>query len=273
MKTSFAAAFALPAALMISLAVQPALAADKDPLVAEVNGTKIHETDLAAYQRSLPPQMAAQAPWEALQDMLVNNMLVAEQAKKEGLEKDPEVRQLYQQILVKVWMGKHLKAQITPEVVKASYDKYLAQTKPEEEVHARHILSETEDQAKAVIAELKKGSDFTELAKSKSKDPSAAQNGGDLGYFTEGEMVKPFAEAAFAMKPGEVSEKPVQTQFGWHVIKVEDRRQAAPPTLEQATPALREHLAEEAAQKLVADVRSKAKVSLYDREGKAVEKK
>lgn len=273
MKTSFAAAFAAPFALVLAVAAAPAQAADKNPVVAEVNGTKILQSDLANYQRSLPPQLAAQAPFEALQDMVVNNMLVAEQAKKEGLDKDPEVKQLYQQVLVKMWMNKHLKAEITPAAVKAAYDGYLANAKPEEEVRARHILTETEDQAKAVIAELKKGADFTETAKAKSKDPSAKQNGGDLGYFAQGEMVPQFSGAAFAMKAGDLSEAPVQSQFGWHVIKVEDRRQATPPTLEQATPAIREELAEKLAQKLVGDVRSKAKVTLYDREGNQGAKK
>ena len=275
MKTSFAAAFALLLAASPAWlpAASPAWAADKNPLVAEVNGTKVTQSDLALYQRSLPPQMAAQAPYEALQDMVVNNILVADQARKEGLEKDPEVRQLYQQVLVKVWMNKHLRAEITPDLIKATYDNYLASAKPEDEVRARHILTETEEQAKAVIADLKKGADFAETAKSKSKDPSAKQNGGDLGYFTKGEMVPQFSEAAFAMSAGQLSDAPVQSQFGWHVIKVEDRRPATPPTLEQATPALREKLAEEKAQKLVADVRTKAKVSLYDQEGKPVEKK
>lgn len=273
MKLSFAAAFAAPAVLVLAVAATAAHAADKNPVVAEVNGAKVYESDLVSYQRSLPPQMAAQAPYEALQDMVVNNMLIAEQAKKEGLEKDPEVKQLYQQVLVKMWMNKHLKAQITPAAIKAAYDGYLAQTKPQDEVRARHILTETEDQAKAVIAELKKGADFTETAKAKSKDPSAKQNGGDLGYFTEGEMVPQFSAAAFAMKAGDLSETPVQTQFGWHVIKIEDRRAATPPTLEQATPAIREELAGTMAQKLVGDVRAKAKVTLYDRDGKAVDKK
>ncbi|MBR9973135.1 peptidylprolyl isomerase [Magnetospirillum sulfuroxidans] len=273
MKTSFAAAFAAPFALALAVAALPALAADKPSVVAEVNGTKIHEADLIAYQRTLPPQMASQAPYEALQDMAVNNMLVAEQAKKEGLEKDPELKQLYQQLLVKVWMNKHLRSEVTPAAIKAAYDGYLTSAKPEDEVRARHILLETEDQAKAVIAELKKGADFTETAKAKSKDPSAKQNGGDLGYFTQGEMVPQFSTAAFGMKAGELLDNPVQSQFGWHVIKVEDRRTATPPTLEQATPAIREDLAEKLAQKLVADIRAKAKVTLYDRDGKTVEKK
>lgn len=273
MKLSFAAVFAAPAALALALAASPACAADKNPVVAEVNGAKIYEADLANYQRSLPPQMAAQAPYEALLDMVVNNHLIAEQAKKEGLEKDAEVKQLFQQVLVKVWMNKHLKAEITPAAVKAAYDGYLANSKPEEELRARHILLETEDQAKAVIAELNKGADFAETAKTKSKDPSAKQNGGDLGYFTQGEMVPQFSTAAFGMKAGELSAAPVQSQFGWHVIKVEDRRMATPPTLEQATPAIREELAGKTAQKLVGDIRAKAKVTLYDRDGKPADKK
>lgn len=273
MTLSFARLGALAIGLAAGLSA-PAFAAD-DKVVAEVNGTKLHASTLSAYQRTLPPQIAAQAPYGALLDMVVNNHLIFEQAKKEGADKDAEVKaalkQIEQQLTVKSWMNKKLQAAVTEDAIKRSYDKYLADFKPVEEVRARHVLTESEDQAKAVIAELNKGADFTEIAKTKSKDPSAKQNGGDLGYFTKDEMVTQFADAAFAMKPGELSPDPVKSQFGYHVIKVEDRRMASPPTLEQAQPVLREKLAEETAQKLVADIRGKAKVKLFDPEGKPME--
>lgn len=272
MKSISARRAALMMGVVAGLAAAPALAADKDPVVAVVNGTELHASAVTAYQRTLPPQMAAQVPYEALLDSLINNQLIYDQAKKDGADKDPDVKQalkqLEQQVVVKAWMGKKLKAAITDDAIKQSYDKYLAEFKPSEEVRARHILTETEDQAKAVIAELNKGADFTELAKAKSKDPSAKQNGGDLGYFAKDEMVPQFAEAAFAMKPGELSATPVKSQFGYHVIKVEDRRMSSPPSLEQAKPAIREQLAEQTAETLVSDARAKAKVKKFDPEGK-----
>lgn len=263
---------ALMMGLSAAIAALPAIAADKDPVVAIVNGTEVHASALVAYQRTLPPQMASQVPYEALLDSLINNTLVYEQGKKDGADKDAEVkkalRDIEQQLVVKSWMGKKLKAAVTDAAVKQGYDKFLADFKPVEEVRARHILTESEDTAKAVIAELKKGADFTETAKAKSKDPSAKQNGGDLGYFTKDEMVPQFAEAAFAMQPGDLSAAPVKSQFGWHVIKLEDRRMASPPTFEQAQPVIREKLAEETAERLVTDIRAKAKIKRFDPEGK-----
>lgn len=262
----------LMAGLGAAIATLPAFAADKDPVVAVVNGTEVHASALAAYRRTLPPQMASQVPYEALLDSMINNTLVYEQGKKDGLDKDADVKRalkdIEQQLVVKAWMGKKLKSEVTDAAVKQGYDKFLAEFKPVEEVRARHILSESEDAAKAVIAELKKGADFTEAAKTKSKDPSAKQNGGDLGYFTKDEMVPQFAEAAFTMQPGQLSETPVKSQFGWHVIKVEDRRMASPPTFEQAQPVIREKLAEETAERLISDIRTKAKIKRFDPEGK-----
>jgi peptidyl-prolyl cis-trans isomerase C len=123
---------------------------------------------------------------------------------------------------------------ITDAEVKTAYDAAIAAMPVAEEVHARHILVTTEDDAKAIKAELDGGADFVTLAKEKSIEPGAKDSGGDLGYFTPDKMVKPFADAAFAMKVGEVS-NPIQTQFGWHIIKVEDRREAPKPTLEELT--------------------------------------
>lgn len=260
-------------AAILAAATLPAQAADnKDPVVAIVNGTELHASALMAYRRSLPPQMASQVPYEALLDSMINNALIFEQGKKDGTDKDPEVKQalkdIEQQLVVKAWMGKKLKANVNDAAVKQAYDKFLANYKPQEEVHARHVLSDSEEGAKAIIADLKKGADFAETAKTKSKDPSAKQNGGDLGYFAKDEMVPQFADAAFAMQAGQLLDAPVKTQFGWHVIKVEDRRMSTAPAFEQVQPMLREQLAEETADRLLSDMRGKAKVKRFDPEGK-----
>jgi peptidyl-prolyl cis-trans isomerase C len=263
---------ALALGLAAGLAARPAFAADgvKDPVVAVVNGAEMHLSQLVEFQRQLPPQLS-QAPYEALLEIVINNQLVSEQAKKEKLENDPEVKAAVKQAEAKfmrqAWMTKKLRTAVTDDAVKQRYDQMLREFTPAEEVHARHILVESEDGAKAVIAELGRGADFAELAKTRSKDPSAAQNGGDLGYFGKGDMVPEFANAAFAMKPGELAKAPVKTQFGWHVIKVEDKRMSSPPSFEQAKPGLRDQMAEGTAEKVVGELRDKAKIKRFGPDG------
>lgn len=261
-------------ALLAGLAAQPALAADaKDPVLATVNGTEIKASTVAAYQRSLPPQMAG-VPAEALLESLINIQLVQEQAKKDGTDKDADVKTALkaaeQQIINRAWMAKKIRSEVSDEAVKKRYDKLLAEFKPSEEVKASHILFDKDDEAgaKAAIAELSKGGDFATLARSKSKDPSAKANGGDLGYFGKDDMVAEFANAAFAMKNGDLSAVPVKSQFGWHVIKVTDRRMSPPPSLDEARAPLRERMAEEVAEKLVEDLRTKAKIKINSEEKK-----
>lgn len=271
MKISSARRGALALGVVAGLFAAPALAADKDPVVAVVNGTEIHASTVIAYQRTLPQQLAMQAPFEALLDVVINNQLIFEAAKKDNAAADPEVvesvKQFEKQLVVKSWVNKKLRAEVTDEAVKKAYDDALKDYKPSEEVHARHVLLENEKDAKAVIAELKKGGDFAAIAKAKSIDPSAKQNGGDLGYFSKEEMVPQFSEAAFGMKAGEVSSKAVKTQFGWHVIKVEDKRMGAAPTFEQAKPALREQVADKTAERIVNDIRAKASVKKFNPDG------
>ena len=133
-------------------------------------------------------------------------------------------------------------------------------------MHARHILVASEADAIAIIAELKKGGDFAAIAKSHSSDPAAAE-GGDLGWFKQGDMLPEFSAAAFALKPGEVTDKPVHTSYGWHVIRVEERRVAAPPSFEQARDELRSHMIQEGVQKLVANARAGVKVEKFNADG------
>jgi peptidyl-prolyl cis-trans isomerase C len=152
---------------------------------------------------------------------------------------------------------------ITDADVKARYDKEVAATPPEEEVKARHILVKTEEEAKKIIADLDAGKDFLELAKLSSDGPSAEQ-GGDLGYFTKGRMVPEFEAAAFELKPGEYTKTPVKTQFGFHVIKVDDRRPAAAPPLEQVSDQVRQVLLRERYAALLDEARAEAEVEVVD---------
>jgi peptidyl-prolyl cis-trans isomerase C len=261
-------AFAVAAAM----AAGPALAADKDPVAATVNGVDIHLSQISEFQHSLPPQMA-QAPYPMLLDAFISNFLVTEAARKEGLQNDPEIKRAMKvaedSVLRKGWMAKRLRAEVSDSVLKQRYDQFVAGFKPEDEIHARHVLTESEETANAVYNDVKNGASFADVAKAKSKDPSAQQNGGDLGYFTRSEMVPAFADVAFGLKPGEIS-KPVKTQFGWHVIKVEDRRLTSPPPYDEAKPVLRDRVAEETAQKLVGDIRAKAKVKKFNPDGSAM---
>jgi len=167
-------------------------------------------------------------------------------------------------------LNKVVRPQITEEAVKARFEQENAGKTGEPEVHARHILVPDEATAKKIIADLKKGGDFAALSKQYSKDPSAAQQGGDLGFFKKGDMVPEFADAAFALKDGEIAPNPVKTQFGWHVIQVVGHRTAAPPSFEQSRDELRQSMIQAAVQKEVASVRSAVKIEKFNMDGTPV---
>jgi peptidyl-prolyl cis-trans isomerase C len=152
---------------------------------------------------------------------------------------------------------------LTDDAMHKVYDEAVKGMAPEEEVHARHILVPTEDEAKAIEAELKKGADFAALAKEKSKDPGAAE-GGDLGYFTKDQMVPEFSEAAFKLDKGQISD-PVHTQFGWHIIQVEDKRIKPTPTFDQVKPQLENFVAHKAQAELVENLRKTATIERLDK--------
>src|SRR5580693_2655945 len=175
-------------ALAIALFASLPLRADDNPVLAKVNGAEIRQSDVTLAEEELGPSLAQMDP----------------ATKKENV------------------LAVEGKAATTDEAMKKVYDEAAKQIEGEQEVHARHILVETEDEAKAIEAELKKGADFAELAKKKSKDPGAA-DGGDLGFSTKDQMVPEFSTVAFALEPGKISD-PVKSQFGWHVIKVEEKR-------------------------------------------------
>jgi peptidyl-prolyl cis-trans isomerase C len=156
---------------------------------------------------------------------------------------------------------------MTEEAIKARYEKFVAEQPAQTEVHAQHILVASEAEAKNVITQLAGGADFSTLAKEKSTDPSAKQNGGDLGYFAAGDMVPEFERAAFALEKGQSSQEPVQSQFGWHVIKVVDRREKTPPTLDEARGQIQELLSSELVTSYVTALRADAKIEVFNPDG------
>jgi peptidyl-prolyl cis-trans isomerase C len=161
------------------------------------------------------------------------------------------------------YYDKAVRLAVTDDDAKKIYDEKVAGMKPEEEIHARHILVSTEAEAKEIIDRLNKGEDFATLAKEKSKDPSA--EGGDLGFFTRGQMLKPFEDAAFALDVGKIS-APVQTQFGWHVIKVEEKRTRPLPTFDQVKDTIKSQIAAQKARDTIKTLHDAAKIDIVDPE-------
>lgn len=253
--------------------VSPEAAAAANPVVAKVNGQEIRLSDVSDAAKGLPPQMQGMPPsvlYPMLLDQLVDRQALVDEARKVGLDKDPAVQKQMaaasDRALQTALISKEVGPKVTEEAVRARYDQEIAGKPGEEEVHARHILVPTEAEAKDIIAQLKKGADFAALAKQHSKDPGAAQ-GGDLGFFKKGDMVPAFADAAFALQPGQFTQTPVHTQFGWHVIKVEERKRDEPPTYEQAHDELRQKMIQEDVQKVLQQARNDATIEKFNLDG------
>lgn len=257
----------------------PNPAVGTDPVVARVNEQEVRLSDLMRLVSQLPPQvqqMPLDMIYGALVDQLVNQKLISAAGYKDGLDKSAEakaeLKQAEERIVQRAYITKEVQARITPDKLDAKYKEFLKDNPPQDEVKASHILVENEADAKDIIAQLGKGGDFAKLSKEKSKDTVAAQQGGDLGYFTKDTMVEPFANAAFAMKPGEISKEPVKTQFGYHVIKVEDKRKAPQPTLDEMKPQLEKELSKDIVTTVVDDLRKTAKVETFQIDGSPMPK-
>lgn len=254
---------------LAAVGFMPAYAADAD-VVATVNGIEITEGDLAvageeygAQFGNLPePQRRA-----ALLSALIEIRLLASQAEEKGLADSEAFAKrlefLRQQALHAAFIEKVVDGAVTEEQVRASYDKQIAEAPAVNEVRARHILVKTKEEAEAIIKQLEEGGNFEEIAKEKSTDGAAA-NGGDLGYFTSGQMVPEFEKAAFALNPGEHSKEPVETQFGFHVIKVEDKRAKQPPAFDAVKDRVRSLLVREKYVEEVSALRDAAEVDVKD---------
>jgi peptidyl-prolyl cis-trans isomerase C len=247
-----------------------ARAAEEDAVVARVNGVDIRQSDLAFAEEEIGGNMPTIPP-EQKRDYLVNYLVdvivLSQAAEKQKLADRADVKRRlafdHNRLLMEALLQDAGKASLSDDAERKVYEEAVKQMKNEEEVHARHILVPTEDEAKAILAQLKGGADFATLAKEKSKDPGAAE-GGDLGYFTKEQMVPEFAEVAFKLGKGQLSD-PVKTQFGWHVIKVEEKRIRPTPTFEQVKPQIENYVAHRAQAELVENLRKSATVERLDK--------
>lgn len=249
---------------------EAAPAADPNAVVATINGKDVTEGDLELALQGLEQQFAQLSPEQrraAALSALIEIRLLAEKAEQEGLADGAEFERqmafLRERALHSAFIEQTIAGGVTDEEVRARYDQEITNLPAGEEVRARHIIVETEEEAQAIIEELGGGGDFEELARENSTDGAAAQ-GGDLGYFGQGQMVPEFEQAAFAMDVGDYSSEPVQTQFGWHVIKVEDKRQQQPPAFEQVGPQIRSVLLRERYFQAVEEIREAADVEVTD---------
>ena len=261
----------LACAIFLSAPIGVSQAQDSDPVVARVNGVDIRDSDIAFAEEEIGGNMPAIPP-EQKRDYLINYLVdvivLSQAAEKQKLDDRPDVKHRLafdrNRLLMEALLQDAGKAALSDEAEHKLYDEAVKQVKAEEEVHARHILVVSEDEAKAILAQLKGGADFIALAKEKSKDPGSAESGGDLGYFTKEQMVPEFAEVAFKLDKGQLSD-PVKTHFGWHIIKVEDKRIKPTPTFEQVKPQIENYIAHRAQAELVENLRKSANVERLDK--------
>src|SRR3954452_2069558 len=265
LKASLAVTGCLAALLGTGLPVR----AEDNAVLAKVNGVEIRQSDVALAEEELGPSLAQMDPATKKDNVLaflIDLRIVAKAAEDKKVENNEDFKKRLaftrNRLLMDSLLANEGKAATTDDAMKKVYEEASKQIVGEQEVHARHILVETEDEAKAVEDELKKGADFAELAKKKSKDPGAS-DGGDLGFFTKEQMVPEFSTVAFALEPGKISD-PVKSQFGWHIIKVEEKRNRKPPEFDQVKSQIEAYVTRKAQADYVAKLREGAKIERMD---------
>lgn len=244
-------------------------------VIAKVNGKPVYRPEIVQFVEALPPQVRA-ATGDRLYPMaleqVVNAEIVQQKADKTNTAKDPEVEKRLEmakeEIVRAVFLEKEIEKKLSDARLKKAYDAYVKEQDPQPQVMARHILVEDEAKAKEIISKLDGGAKFEDLAKEFSTDPTGKATGGSLGWFSKKDMVPDFAKAAFNMKKGEVSHEPVKTQFGWHVIEVQDQRVKPVPEFDEIKEALAVQERRKILEETIKQWRDSAKVSLYDLEGK-----
>jgi len=274
-RASVRIAAALAAGLALTLAAATPSFAD-DPVVAKVNGTEIHQSDLAVAEEEagqLPP-MSADAKKDYLVQFVADMILVSKAADDKKIGDTPEFKAKLdfarKKLLMEAILQQTAKSALTDEAMHKVYEDAVKSMADEQEVHARHILiraaagddkanKAAEDKIKAIIARLNKGEDFAKVAAETTEDPSGKANGGDLGYFTKDQMVPEFADVAFKLDKGQIS-GPVHTQFGWHVIKVEDKRKKPAPGFDEVKPQIEQYVTRKAQAELITKLRGEAKI-------------
>ena len=265
-------------ALLIACAM-PLHAEDADPLLAKVNGTEIHQSDLNAVEAEagqIPP-MSPEAKRDYLVQFMSDMILVSKAAEAKKLDAGPDFKRKLDfardKLLMEALLQSVGKEALTDAAMHKVYDDAVKQLGGEKEVHARHILvraaagdekasAEAKAKIEAIIARLKKGEDFATVAKEVTEDPSGKANGGDLGYFTKEQMVPEFSGVAFKLEKGQISD-PVKTQFGWHVLKVEDKRDKPVPKFEEVKDQIESYVTRKAQAELVTKLRAEAKVEKF----------
>ena len=265
------AASALGGCLAIALlAGSPVRAEDANPVLAKVNGAEIRQSDVALAEEELGPSLAQMDPatkQENVLSFLIDMKIVSKAAEDKKVSDSEDFKKKLafarNRLLMDNLLAEEGKAATTDDAMKKVYDDAAKQITSEQEVHARHSLVPTEEEAKKVEDELKKGADFAELAKKESKDPGAS-DGGDLGFFTKEQMVPEFSKLAFELEPGKISD-PVKTQFGWHIIKVEEKRARKAPDFAQVKPQIEQYITRKAQAEYVDKMRQEAKVERLDK--------
>lgn len=262
--------FVLASGLAIMLAP---FAAGAEEVVATVDGVEITESDVALAAEDLRDSLR-QMPPEQHQQFLISYLadleILSRAAREADIEDDPDFVRRHDYVskrtMMEEFLAREADAVATDEAMRELYDTVIPEMEPEPEVRAHHILTESEAEAADIVAALEEGGDFEELAREHSTDPGSAEEGGDLGYFTRDQMIDPFAEVAFALEPGEVSD-PVETQFGWHVIRVEDQREGEHPSFEEVEDELRTMLVRQAQRDTVLELREAAEIEIEAEEG------
>ena len=252
---------------------QDTVMGDEDYVVANVNGKDIMYSEVKLVYESLPQlqAMPLDSIFDKILDDVINTEVIASAAKEAGVESSPDFQREFEMIKRRLIAAHYLKTKVESEAseekLRRLYAVFNKENPPADEVRARHILVQTEEEAKAIIEKLKKGADFTDIANEVSED-KGANDGGDLGWFTKDTMVAEFSEEAFKLKKGQFSQKPVQTQFGWHIVKVEDKRKAKPLEFEQVEERLKSQFVMQEAEKMIDSLKRKAKVKNYGIAGK-----
>jgi peptidyl-prolyl cis-trans isomerase C len=269
-KTGLRLGFASAMAGCLAMAMLAGPARAEDKVLAKVNGAEIRQSDVALAEEELGPSLAQMDPAakdENVLAFLIDMKIVSKAAEDKKVQDGEDFKKRLaftrNRLLMDSLLASEGKAATTGDAMKKVYEQASKEITGEDEVHARHILVETDDEAKAVEEELKKGADFAELAKKKSKDPGAS-DGGDLGFFTKDQMVPEFSAVAFALEPGKVSD-PVKSQFGWHVIKVEEKRKRKAPDFDQVKSQIETYVTRKAQADYVGKLRDAAKIERLDK--------
>jgi peptidyl-prolyl cis-trans isomerase C len=271
------------AAFMAMTALATAQAPPPDPVIAKVNGVEIRQSDLNIAEEDIGRDMPANdeaGKRDYLVNYLTDLLLIAKAAEAKKIPDSAEFKQrlafIRNKALMETVLGEESKAAVTEPALRKIYDDATKTMGGQQEVRARHILfrvndpndqaasKAAEDKVKSTIERIKKGEDFGTLAKALTEDPSGKQDGGDLGYFTRDQMVPEFSEVAFGLEKGQVS-GPVKTQFGWHVLKVEDKRTRQPPPFDQVRGEIEQFASRKAQVDLVTKLRADAKIERLDK--------